>query len=98
MVSNNMIKKWPINASTNTNIHIIFGTNLAGNRGKTVRQKTDRVVMDYVTVLKDFIKLNKFVTLVADAMSVNGATFLITMSHGIKFVTVKKYQPIQLIN
>ena len=45
--------------------------------------------MDYVAVTNDFIKLHKFVTLVADVMFVNGATFLINVSHGIKFVMVK---------
>ena len=36
-----------------------------------------------------YLKLNKFVTLVTDAMSVNGTTFLITISRITKFVTVE---------
>ena len=67
----------------------MFGTNLAGTRGKTVWQKSDGVVMYYVTVPKDLLELHKFVTLVAYLMFVNGATFLIIMSLGINFVTVK---------
>ena len=52
-------------------------------------QNTDRVDMDYVTVLKDFIKLHKFVTLMEDVVSMNGTTLLIDMSRGIKFLTVE---------
>jgi hypothetical protein len=45
--------------------------------------------MDYVAVSREFMKLHKYVTLVADVMFVNGVTFLVTMSRGIKFVTAE---------
>ena len=48
--------------------------------------------MDFVAVPKDFLKLHKFVTLVAYVIFVNGAPFLITMPCGIKYVTVKHIQ------
>ena len=83
MAINIIIKKSPITAYYVTNDHTMFGTNLAGTRGKTVQQNTDRVVMHYFAVPKYFLKLHKFVTLVADVMFVNGATFLINVSHGI---------------
>ena len=35
-----------MNASGVTNSYTVFGTNLAGIRGKTVQQKPDRAVMD----------------------------------------------------
>ena len=54
MASNNMIKKSSTNDSDATNAHTVFGPNLAGTRGKTVQQKPHRVVMDYVSVPKDF--------------------------------------------
>ena len=88
MVSNNIIQNFPITASDVTNSHIMFGKNLSGTRVKTVWQKPDRVVMDYVAVTNDFIKLHKFVTLVADVMFVNCELFLITMPHVINFVTI----------
>ena len=47
-------------------------------------------MMDYVAVPKDFIKLHKVVTILADLIFVNGAPFLITMTRGIKFVTVQQ--------
>ena len=37
----------------------------------------------------DFINLHKFVTLVADVIFVNDVTFLITVSHDIKFVMIE---------
>ena len=74
----------------------MFGLNLAGTRGNTVRQKPDRVVMDYVTVPKIFWNLQKFVTIAADVMFLNGAPFLMAISRGVKFATAKKYKPVQL--
>ena len=87
MLRNNLIQNCPINVSDVTNDCAMFGINLDGAWGKTVQQKPDRVVLDYVSISKDFVKLNKFVTLVVDVMFFNSAPFIITMSRGIKFVT-----------
>ena len=54
-----------------------------------MQQKPDRGVMDYVAVPKNSFKLHKLVTLVEDVMFVNGATFLIAMPRGIKFLTLE---------
>ena len=62
MVSNNMIQNFPIAASDVTNSQNMFGPNLTGTRSKTVQQKLDIVVMDYVAVPKDSLKLHKFIT------------------------------------
>ena len=43
--------------------------------------------MNYVDVPKDFLKLHKFVTLVADTMFVDSTPLVIAMSRGIKLVT-----------
>ena len=48
------------------------------------------VVMDYVAVTKDLLKLPKFLTLVAYVLFVNGAPLLITVSLDTKFVSVKQ--------
>ena len=66
-----MIQNFPITASCITYSHKMFGTNFSGNRDKTMQKNPDRVVMDYVSVPKDFIKSNKFVTLLEDVMFVN---------------------------
>ena len=89
LVINNMVQNCPITASEVTNDHTMFGLNLDGARGKTVQQKLDRVVMDYVASPNNFIKLHNFVTLVVDVMFVNSASFLITVPRGINFVTVE---------
>ena len=93
MVINNIIQNFLITASGVTNAHTMFGPNLAGTRGKTLQQNSDRVVMDYVDVPKDFLEFHKFLTLVADVIFLNGSPLLITMSPGIKFVSVKHITP-----
>ena len=42
-----------------------------------------------IAVPKVFLKLHKFVTLVENVMFMNGTQLFITMSNGIKFVTVQ---------
>ena len=88
MVRNNLIQNFPIATSNVTNFHTMFRTNLAGVRGKTAQHNQDRLVMYYVAAPKDFLKLHNFLTLVSYAIFVNSTPFLITMSRGIKFVTV----------
>ena len=84
-----MILNCPINSSNVTNNHTMFGTNITGAKGNTVRHKPYRVVMDCVALLKYFIKLHNFVTIISDMMFVNGTPLLITISRGIKFVMVE---------
>ena len=84
-----MIQKFLITASDITNSHTMFSPNLTGTKGNIVQQNPDRVAIDYVAVSKDFMKPQKFVTLVADVMFVNGAPFLITVSRCTNFVTVE---------
>ena len=67
----------------------MFGTKLDGTRGNTVRHNPDRVVMYYVDVPNDFLRIQKFITLVFNTMFVKVEIFLITMSCGIKFVNIK---------
>ena len=74
-----MIQIFPIFASDVTNAHTMFGPNLASTRVNTVRQNPDRVVMYYVAVPKDFLRLHKFITLMKDVMFLNGAPLFITM-------------------
>ena len=93
MSINSIIQKFIITASSVTNAHVMFGPNLAGTRGKTLQQNPDRVVTDYVDVPKDFLEFQKFVTLVADVIFVNGLPLIFTMSRGIKFVSVKHIPP-----
>ena len=83
MVRNNMIKNFPITASDVTDTHTTFDLNLTSTRDP------DIVMMYYVYLPRDFLKLHMFVTIVADAMFVNGASFLITIACGINVLTVE---------
>ena len=86
LVSNNL-DNVPFTVTDIRNAKTIFGPDLAGVRGKTVRESPKHVVTDVVAIPRDFMKLHKFVTLVADVMFVNSVPFLVTSSRGIKFVT-----------
>ncbi len=44
---------------------------------------------DYVKIPRDFIKMHKYVTLVADVLFVNGLPFLGTSSRVIRFITIE---------
>jgi hypothetical protein len=58
-------------------------------RGKITRTKLEHVSVDYVKIPQDFGEMNKYVTLVADVMFVNGLPFLLTSSRGIILVTIE---------
>ena len=68
----------------------MFGPNLADTRGETVRQKPVSVVMDYIAVTRDSLKLHKFGTIVADVMLCNNIQILSNVYLIIKFVTFEK--------
>ena len=89
LVSSNSLKHSPVTASDAANAHTMFGPNLEGLRGKTVRQRPRRVETGYLRIPRDFYELHKFVTLTADVMFVNGIPFLVTMSRTIKFRTAE---------
>ena len=68
----------------------IFGKTRQGLRGKTTREKPQRVEADFVEIPRDFYVLHKFVTLVGDVMFVNNIPlFLLTLSRKLKFGTVE---------
>ena len=72
MVSEKTLDNCSIVASDVTNARSIFGPNRPGLRGKTVRQRPDRVEPEYLGIPRDFYWLHHFVTLTADVMFVNG--------------------------
>ena len=72
MISNRELANCPVTVQDITNAHAIFGPDLPGVRGKTVRRKPSRVEPQYVAIPDDFHKLHRFVTLTADVMFVNG--------------------------
>jgi hypothetical protein len=89
MVSNNMVPNCPIDCHNITNVHTIFGPDLASVQGNTVRCTTVPVVTDYVTILRGIVERNQIVTMAADVFFVDGKAFLVTLSWKIKFVTAE---------
>ena len=89
MVSSKSLSDCPVTVDDVANARAIFGPDRAGLRGKTVRQKPDRVEPEYTRIPRDFYELQKFVKLTADVMIVNGLPFLTTLSRNIRFGTVR---------
>jgi hypothetical protein len=92
MVRGNMICNCPIAPEDITNMHAIFGPNLASIREKMVWCTPAPVVVDYVDVPQLIAQSSKIVTLVADVFFVDDMPFLITVSRHIKFITAEYMQ------
>ena len=75
--------------------YAIFGENLPDVREKTVQRQSEKVVMDYVEIPRDFFTMHKFVTLTADVRFVNGLTFVITFGRGVGLMKVD-FTPTQM--
>ena len=71
MVSQGRPRNCDIKVKDISNTDAIFGPYLPGLRGRTVREKLERVEPQYTQIPWDFYRLHKFVTLVADVMFVN---------------------------
>ena len=79
MVSSKSLDNCSIVADDVTNARSIFGPNLPGLRGKTVRQMPERVVPEYLEIPRDYYRLHHFVILTVDVIVVNGLPFLTTI-------------------
>ena len=80
MVRTGSLRNCPVTPKALSDAKDIFGPHLPGVRGKTVRQPPTRVNTDTVSIPRDFQRLHKSVTLVADVFFVNEIPFLITLS------------------
>lgn len=88
----NILHDCPVSMNDLANAEIIFGPSLPQLKGKSVRRKPLRAEAEYTGVPREIVKLNRYVTLVADAMFVGGLPFLISLSRRVWFVTVQ-YMP-----
>ena len=89
MVSGKTLDNCSIVASDVTNARSIFGPNRPRLRGKTVRQRPERVETEYLGIPRDFYRLHHFVTLTADVMFVNDLAFFTTLGRDIRFGTAE---------
>ena len=85
LVSSKELDDCPVTPHNLCNATTIFGgPDLVGVQGETVRQVSEHVIMEYIEIPRDFMKLHMYVTLGADVMFVNNIPFLTTFSRGIK--------------
>jgi hypothetical protein len=89
VVCGGMISNCPVTANAVKNAHQIFGPDLAGIRGRTVRRPPESVTTDYVQIPRAILKQHQLVTLVVDVMFVNRVPFLVSVARGLNFVTAK---------
>jgi hypothetical protein len=89
LVHHNLLKDCPITPDDVNNANNIFGPDLATIRGKTVRQKPERIITDYVKIPRDFFEKHYRITLVADVMFVNLVPFLVSASHSLNLITIE---------
>jgi hypothetical protein len=76
-VRNKTIKNCPIKPKHIGNAHTIFGSSIAGVRGKTTHRKPEQVEVEPGQIPDNFHRLHQFVLLTKDIMFVNGIAFLI---------------------
>ena len=77
MVCGGMISNCPVTANAVKNAHQIFGPDLAGIRGRTVRRPLESVTTDYVQIPWAILEQHQLVTLAVDVTFVNGVRFLV---------------------
>lgn len=85
----NVIKNVPFDAKDLTNSNEIFGPDRGALRGKTVRQRPEKVRPQLLSIPPQLFERIKEVTLAADIMFLNGLPFFVTMSRGIKLITAE---------
>ena len=90
VVSNtNVITNCNFTSSDLTNALTLFSPDRGTLRGKTVRQRPDKVRPEYVSIPRSLFERIQNVTLAADVMFVNGLPFIVTISRAIKLITVE---------
>jgi hypothetical protein len=67
-----MITNCTVTESTVKNAHIIFGPDLAGVRGRTVRRAPESVRVDHIQIPRVILDRHRIVTLTVDCMFVKG--------------------------
>ncbi len=89
IVCANMIANCNVTEYVIKNVHIIFGPNLAGVRGRTVRVAPESVQVEHIQIPRVILDRHRIVTLTVDCMFVNGIPFLVSASRGINLITAE---------
>ena len=67
--------------------HAIWGKKIAAFKGKTTGKNPIHITGDVVIILKELIKIQKYVFLTGDILFLNGIPFFISLSCNFKFTT-----------
>ena len=90
MVCGGMISNCPVTPTAVQNAHRIFGPDLAGIRGRTVRRHLDSVTTtNCVQIPRVILEWHQLVTVAVDIMFVNRVPFLVSVARGLNLVTTK---------
>jgi hypothetical protein len=89
IVRANYILNCPVTESAVKNANQIFGPDLAGVRGRTVRRPPEAVRTDFVHIPRVILKQHWLVMLTADVMFVNGVPFLVSLARGLNLLTAE---------
>ena len=89
LVSSNMIKKCPIDSTNVSNARVIFRSDLASVREKTVLSRPKLIVEEYAAVPNGLVSRHKCISMAADVFFVNGIAFLLTVAIKLRFLTVE---------
>jgi hypothetical protein len=93
MVRSQMISNCDVTPTAIKNANQIFGPNLAGVRGRTIRTAPEPVRVDYVQIPRAILDRHGIVTLAVDCMFVNGVPFLVSVSRGLNLITAEFTPP-----
>ena len=86
----NELQNCPVTVADISNAPTIFGQNRPRIRVGTKRDtNAKRVKEQRISILREFYKMHKRVTITADVMFVSGVPFLVTLSRKIKFRTTQ---------
>jgi len=89
MVRANMLNNCNVTETAVKNANTIFGPELAGVMGRTVRRAPDPVRIEYVQIPATILERHRIVTLTVDCMFVNGVPFLVSASRGLNLITAE---------
>jgi hypothetical protein len=80
IIQTNAIRNNPITLEDIKIAESIFGLDIGGLKGKSVRTKPTPVVSDYIAIPQEIIEAQKDVTLCMDTLDINGLKFFATVS------------------
>jgi len=92
MVHSGMIPNCPVSPTAVLKANCIFGPDLAGVRGQTMRRPLESVTTYHVQIPRALLEWHQRVTLAVDFMFVNGVPFLVSVSRGIN-LEAAEYTP-----